>query len=205
MRSQRKRPGYGLHAYPAPYTKFGLSVLKQIDRAVLWCFRHWLAFANAFVLIYGGLPWLSPVLIELGYTNLGKLLFYLYTPLCHQRPTQSFFLLGHQVAFCHRESAMYISLFMGGLLYAWLRQRIKIRPISPWITLLLLMPLAFDGTTHLINELLPFLNLRSDMNAVGSFNWWLRMLTGVLFGVAFVLGVYPRLDQELGDIVMDKA
>src|SRR5262245_3578766 len=80
---------------------------QQIERMVRWCLRHWLLFANGLVLLYGGLPWLSPLAYASGHPVLGQLLFRLYTPLCHQIPERSFFLLGYQVAFCHREAAMY--------------------------------------------------------------------------------------------------
>lgn len=168
---------------------------SRLDRIVDWCFRHWLTLANGAVLLYGGLPWLAPFLVALGYTQPGALLFRLYTPFCHQRPAQSFFLLGHQVAFCHREAAMYTALFAGGLIFALVRE--AVRPIRLRTMGLLLLPMAIDGTTHILDELVPFVALRSSENDIGSFNWWLRMVTGVLFAVAVVLGVYPRLDREL--------
>ncbi len=171
------------------------TYIRIIDRAVLWCFDHWLMLINGMVLVYGGLPWLAPLLVSLGYTQAGRLLFYLYTPLCHQRPTQSFFLLGNQVAFCHREAAMYTALFVGGLIFARVRQ--TLRPIRLRLMLLLLLPLALDGTTHLIDDIVPDLALRSTNDAIGSLNWWLRMITGVLFAVAVVLGIYPRLERDL--------
>lgn len=167
---------------------------SPIDRVVRWGFRHWLLLMNSAVLLYGGLPWLAPLLAASGHTRAARLLFLLYTPLCHQVPERSFFLLGHQVAFCHRESAMYTALLLGGLLYALVRRRV--RAISLRATGLLLLPMLLDGTTHMLNELLPFVALRSAEHGVGSFNWWLRMLTGVLFAVAVVLGVYPRLERS---------
>lgn len=171
------------------------SALRNLpDRAIIWCYRHWLGLVTTLVLLYGSLPWLAPLLIAFGYYQLGGLLFYLYTPLCHQQPEQSFMLLGNQVAFCHREAAMYTSLFIGGLIFARVRQ--TLRPISVRLTLLLLLPLALDGTTHLINDLLPTLGLRAGSDAIGSLNWWLRMITGILFALAIVLGVYPRLERE---------
>lgn len=190
---RRKRPGAAPPRLLLPMTPPSIST-SRIDRVVLWCFRHWLGLINTLVLLYGGLPWLAPLLVALGYAPLGELLFRLYTPLCHQRPVQSFFLLGHQVAFCHREAAMYTTLFIGGLIFAQVRQ--ILRPISLRLTLLLLLPLALDGTTQLIGDLLPSLGLRGGSDAIGSLNWWLRMVTGLLFAVAIVLGVYPRLEQE---------
>jgi uncharacterized membrane protein len=168
----------------------GNSILDRIAR---WCARHWLALLNTLVLLYGGLPWLAPLLQARGYTMAGNLIFLLYTPLCHQKPAQSFFLLGHQVAFCHREAAMYTLLFLGGLLYASLRK--KVRPISLRATGYLLLPMLLDGGTHLIDDLLHWVELRGS-DAPGSLNWWLRMLTGLLFAIAVILGLYTRLDRS---------
>lgn len=89
---------------------------------------------------------------------------------------------------------MYTALFVGGLIFAFVRR--AVRPISLRLMGLLLLPMALDGTTHILNELLPLLDLRSSDHAVGTFNWWMRMVTGVLFAVAVVLGIYPRLEQE---------
>lgn len=164
-----------------------------LDRFARWCTWHWLALLNTLVLLYGGLPWLAPLLQTMGYTTAGNLIFLLYTPLCHQKAAQSFFLLGHQVAFCQREAAMYTLLFLGGLIYAPLRK--KVRPISLRATGYLLLPMLLDGGTHLIDDLLPWIELRGS-DALGSLNWWLRMLTGLLFAIAVILGIYTRLDRS---------
>lgn len=166
-----------------------------LDRGIRWGLAHWLTIANSLVLLYGGLPWLSPVLIACGWSRLGELMFRLYSPLCHQVPARSFFVLGHQVAFCHREAAMYTALFVGGVLYGYVRD--AIRPISLRDTGLLLLPMLLDGVTHMVNDILPWLAVRGGGDGVGTFNWWMRMVTGVLFAVAVVMGVYPRLDRDL--------
>ncbi|NJN66165.1 MAG: DUF2085 domain-containing protein [Chloroflexaceae bacterium] len=166
-----------------------------LDRGVRWVLARWLAIANSLVLLYGGLPWLSPILIAFGYPRLGEMVFRWYTPLCHQVPARSFEVLGHQVAFCHRETAMYTALLVGGVLYGWVRG--AIRPISLQDTGLLLLPMVLDGTTHLLDDMLPWVALRGGGDGIGTFNWWMRMVTGVLFAAAIVLGVYPRLDRHL--------
>jgi uncharacterized membrane protein len=183
--------------------------LSPAEEVLHWCFQHWLWIVNGLVLLYGGLPWLSPLLIELGYPQLGGLLFLFYTPLCHQIPEQSFFLFGHQMAFCHRETAMYTALFIGGLLYAPAREWLARHPISMRMVLLLLLPLFIDGARHFV--VLPGLDLSAGgIDSIGSFNWWMRMITGVLFAVAMVLGIYPRLDFALrgtgddGDTELDE-
>jgi uncharacterized membrane protein len=165
----------------------------RINEAVRWGLRHWLLFANGLVLLYGGLPWLSPLARAAGYERLGQLLFLIYTPLCHQRPERSFFLLGYQVAFCHREAAMYTSLFGLGLLFGLLRKRIQPAPL--WVAGVLLLPMLLDGGTHLLDDLLG-LGLRGS-DAIGTLNFWLRMVTGLLFAMAVVIALYPRLERDL--------
>jgi uncharacterized membrane protein len=166
---------------------------QRIEHMVRWCLGHWLLFANGLVLLYGGLPWLSPLAYAAGNPALGQLLFRIYTPFCHQFPEQSFFLLGYQVAFCQREAAMYTALFAGGLLFGLVRRRV--RPIPLRAGALLLVPMLLDGGTHLVEDVLQISFRGSD--APGSLNFWLRLITGLLFAVAVVLAVYPRLDRDL--------
>lgn len=166
-----------------------------LDRLARWCLHHWLAILNMLVLLYGGLPWLAPLLALWGYPTAAHLLFHLYSPLCHQNPERSFTLAGHQVAFCHREAAMYTTLFVGGVLFAVWRRHL--RPIRLRHTGLLLLPMLLDGLTQYVNDLLPTPWLRGSDHSIGSFNWWARMVTGVLFAIAVVLGIYTRLERDL--------
>jgi uncharacterized membrane protein len=165
----------------------------RINDAARWGLRHWLLFANGLVLLYGGLPWLSPVARAAGHERLAQVLFMIYTPLCHQRPERSFFVFGYQVAFCEREAAMYTSLFVLGLLFGLLRGRIKPSPL--WVGGLLLLPMLLDGGSHLIDDVLG-LGLRGS-DAIGTPNFWLRMITGLLFAVAVLITIYPRLERDL--------
>jgi uncharacterized membrane protein len=167
---------------------------EQLNRAVGWGLRHWLLFANGLVLLYGGLPWLSPLAKAAGYAWVGQFLFLLYTPLCHQIPARSFFVAGYQVAFCHREAAMYTSLFAGGLLFGLVRARVP--PLSLRTAGLLLLPMLVDGSTHLLDDLFG-LGIRGGGDTVGMLNFWLRLVTGVLFAIAVLLAVYPRLERDL--------
>jgi hypothetical protein len=62
--------------------------------------------------------------------------------------------------------------------------------------LLLLLPMLLDVVRYFIS--LPGIPLHGgSINDIGSFNWWMRMITGILFAVAMVLGIYPRLDFAL--------
>jgi uncharacterized membrane protein len=156
--------------------------------------RRWLLFANGLTLLYAGLPWLAPLARAAGYDRLGRLLFLLYLPLCHQRPERSFTVYGYQVAYCHRCTALYTSLLAAGLLFGRLRGRITPAPLR--VGGLLLLPMLLDGGTHLLDDLLG-LGLRGGGDAVGTLNFALRALTGLLVGVAALIALYPRLEREL--------
>jgi len=67
-----------------------------IDRFVYWLSRHWLALFNIFIAIYVGLPILAPVLLQAGATRPARLIYTIYSPLCHQMASRSFFLFGEQ-------------------------------------------------------------------------------------------------------------
>lgn len=167
----------------------------RMNLAAAWGARHWLLFANLLVLLYGGLPWLSPLAYAAGWPWLGQALFLVYTPLCHQLPERSFFLFGHQVAFCHREVALYSTLLACGLLFAFVRKRLPPAPL--WLGVVLLLPILFDGLSHFFDDLFG-LGLRGGGDAIGSLNFWLRMLTGALAAIAIALVAYPRLERDFG-------
>ena len=126
--------------------------------------------------------------------------------------------LGYKIAWSDRMVWMYGSIFVAGLLFALVRR--KARPLSWPLLVLLLTPLALDGGTHVISDLFGvgqgfrYTNgwlaaltgnaLPTQFyvgNAPGSFNFLMRLVTGVLSGFAIVWFVYPRL-QRAFDLVL---
>jgi uncharacterized membrane protein len=170
------------------------ALQRRLDDSVQWGLRHWLLIANSGAVLYAGLPWLSPLAKATGHPLIGEFLFTIYTPLCHQLPERSFFIFGYQVAFCHRCAAMYTAIVVAGLLFGLLRRRI--RPIALKAGGLLLLPILIDGLTHMVDDL-SGLGFRGGGDAIGTLNFWLRMITGVLIGVAVLLAVYPRVERDL--------
>jgi uncharacterized membrane protein len=168
--------------------------LGRLERGAGWGLRHWLLIVNTGAALYAGLPWLSPLAKATGHPLIGDLLFRLYTPLCHQKPERSFFFCGHQVGFCHRCAAIYTSIVVAGLLFGLVRR--YIRPTSLKIAGLLLLPMLIDGGTHMLDDLFG-LGFRGGGDAIGTLNFWLRMITGILAGVAMLLVVYPRVERDL--------
>lgn len=222
------------------------------NRAVYWFSRHWLLVVSVLWGLYVGLPWLAPVLMQLGTpwsASAGNVIYLIYSTQCHQLPQRSFFLfgpkpmyslaevqalwqntnnpfilrqfvggsgIGWKVAWSDRMVSMYGGVFIAGLLYGLFRRRLK--PLPLWAFGLLILPMAVDGGTHFISDLAGIGGGFRDSNAwlaaltggvlpaafyagdaLGSFNSWMRLLTGVLFGFACVGLAYPYLQASFAD------
>ncbi|MCL5997448.1 MAG: DUF2085 domain-containing protein [Chloroflexi bacterium] len=125
--------------------------------------------------------------------------------------------MGWKVAWCERSTWMYAGMFGTGLLYGIFRKRIG--SPSLWVLALLALPMAIDGGTHFISDLFGIGNGFRDSNiwlasltnnmlpvafyagdAIGSFNSWMRIATGVLFGIGFVWFAFPIFDNWFADV-----
>ncbi len=102
-------------------------------------------------------------------------------------------LLGYKVAICERDIAIYGAALLGGLLFALLRnaQARWQLPILNWKWyILLLLPMAVDGTSQLVG-------LRQS-------DWLLRSITGALFGLASVWLAYPFVEEAMQDVLISE-
>jgi uncharacterized membrane protein len=134
--------------------------------------------------------------------------------------------LGYKVAWSDRMVSLYTPLFVGGMVYAaacCFRQRqgrarapLWRPPAIRWF-LLALLPLAVDGFSHLVNDAAG-MSFRDDNgwlaaltgpalppafytgDTIGSLNWGLRLVTGLLAGSATAWLVYPHMDAAFADI-----
>lgn len=165
---------------------FDRAVSAAVDRIVEFVLDHWLLLANTanFLVLFGAV--LVPYLRSVGWGWLATPLFASYRLICHQMPSRSYFLFGHQMAMCQRNTAIYAALLLGGLLYAYLRTR-GIAPLSLRVYAVAISPMALDGFTQLFG-------FRES-------TWELRTITGALFGLASVLLVYPYLDRAVARVV----
>ncbi len=204
------------------------AVSNAVNRLVGWLARHWLATFNAFVLLFMGLPFLAPVLAQAGLEGPAQLIYTVYAPTCHQLPERSFFLFGRQVvyhvheleavgalpegttllqrlalrfngqpevgykvAICQRDIAIYGAIFVSGLLFGAFRRRLrqkdgKMPRLPLWLFGVLLIPILVDGGTQL-------LGFRES-------SWWLRLVTGGLFGSALVWLAYPYVEEAMAEV-----
>lgn len=94
-------------------------------------------------------------------------------------------ILGYKVAFCQRDVAIYASIFLAGLVYGLIRDRV--RPLPLKIYALFLIPIAVDGLTQMVG-------LRES-------NWLLRTITGAIFAVGSVWLAYPYVDDAMRSVI----
>ncbi len=198
--------------------RWAQHLAAAVDRFIRWGVRHWLTVVNAALFAYVALPVVAPIFMAMGWESAGRAIYFAYRPFCHQLAERSFFLfgpkaiyslgdlqdlglptdmslnglwarrvfignpmVGYKMAFCERDLALYGSLLVGGLLFALVRKRVC--PL-PWkVYLLFLLPIALDGGTQLVR-------LRES-------SWTLRLVTGVITGLATVWAFYPRVDQAM--------
>ncbi len=164
----------------------GRDLVLLLNRLILGIANHWLLLLNSAVGLCVGLPVLAPLLMARGQTRLSNAiyLFYRIVIRCHQMPSRSFFIAGHQMALCQRDMAIYGSIFLAGVAYSLVRGRV--RPLPIWAFVLLITPMAVDGTLQLLG-VLESTPLR-------------RLITGGLFGLACVLLAFPYLEEGFQEI-----
>jgi uncharacterized membrane protein len=80
--------------------------ISMADRAMFWISKHYLALMNVIILIYVGLPFLAPVLMEAEASTPARLVYAIYSPLCHQFGFRSFYLFGEQAYYPLREAGL---------------------------------------------------------------------------------------------------
>ena len=225
------------------------TLTQWADKIICFCLRHWLGLLLVSLLLVTTIPFLAPVAMAAGWTDVGTVIYTIYSPFCHQLPQRSWFLFGEKVTYTLTEinqvfpytdqwslrhfvgtpamgwkvawSDRMISFYwmtpVWGLVYAALRQRGAIRPLALKIILLALAPLVIDGVTHMINDSIYGVSAEGfrDTNAwlrqltddafpgfyagdhFGTFNWWMRLLTGILAAWGLVFGYFPWMNNFL--------
>lgn len=204
-----------------PVTGRTRDLVVFADKAIFQLAKHWLALANSFWGLYVILPVLAPLLMAAGLTLPARIIYTIYRPACHQRPERSYFLggpamvyspeelagagvdlgplardigneaIGWKMAFCERDVAIYGAIFVGGLIYALLRQLRWGPGAGNWrmplrYFVLFLVPMGVDGVLQLFGFY--------------ESNWLLRTITGIAFGLGAVLFAYPYAQEGFDDV-----
>ena len=130
---------------------------------------------------------------------------------------------GYKMAWSDRMISFYGSIWVGALLFALLRKRIK--PLSGLVWFFVgILPVGIDGVTHMINDIVAgtsgtgfrdtnaWLALLTGNifpswfyvgDAFGSFNSDMRWITGVLFGLTTVWFIFPIIEAGMRDVQMN--
>ncbi|MBI5953658.1 MAG: DUF2085 domain-containing protein [Chloroflexi bacterium] len=121
--------------------------------------------------------------------------------------------MGWKIAWSDRMISFYTSIWIFAV--AWSPFRKKIKPLSCVGFALLLLPIALDGGTHMLSDLAGIGQGFRDSNqwltsltnhslpvsfyagdAFGSFNSLMRLITGLLAGLAVAWLVFPSLEES---------
>jgi uncharacterized membrane protein len=121
--------------------------------------------------------------------------------------------MGWKIAWSDRMISFYTGVWLFAL--AWFPLRNRVQRLPWWGAALLLLPMIVDGGSHTVSDLAGIGQGFRDTNhwlvlltrsafpagfyagdALGSFNSWMRFLTGLLAGLAIVWLVFPYLHQE---------
>ena len=108
--------------------------------------------------------------------------------------------MGYKMALCERDIGIYLFVFLGGLIYPFVRRYTPIKALSPMAFLILGMgPIGLDGFTQLLSMYGIALNA-SFMEAIFPLREstpLLRTFTGAWFGLCLVWVAYPRIGISL--------
>ncbi len=175
--------------------------------------RYWFFLLSILLGVYAGLPVLAPVFMHIGWSAPARVIYFMYSWLCHQLPERSFFFFGSRLTYSLVEvqqawrptfdpvvlrqfignpqmgwkmawSDRMVSMFTGLWLIGWLWWPLRKRlKVLPWWGLALF--------------LLPMAvdgmsHLVSDLAGIGQgfrdSNLWLAAITGHIFPVSFYAG-----------------
>jgi uncharacterized membrane protein len=176
-------------------------------------YRHWIVPISILLGIYISLPFMAPVFMHAGWIGAARVIYFIYSWLCHQLPERSFFLFGSRFTYSLAEvqnawqntiRPEILRQFIGnpemGWKVAWSDRMVSMFA-SLWLFGVLwwpvrhkLKPLPWWG---LVLFLLPMAvdgtsHFFSDLSGIGqgfrNGNVWLVVLTHYIFPVSFYSG-----------------
>ena len=143
--------------------------------------NHWATLLTCMlgIIVFAALS--VPFLSYFGLDALSKQIFFMLHLVCAQIPSHSFYIFGHQLGMCERNFSIYASMFVTSLVFALSKKRLP--GIPWWLWVLMILPMALDGTTQMVG-------LRES-------TWLLRVLTGTLFGLGNIWFALPLIKKTI--------
>jgi uncharacterized membrane protein len=190
-----------------------------INRQAYALAKHWLAVFNLLVGIYVLLPVLAPVFMATGASPLGRAIYVIYKPACHQLPERSFFLFGPQATYSLDELWALGALSQEDGIFS--RQGALGTPEVGFKIALCQRDMALYGALlvgglvfGLVRKRLRPLKLwifgllllpmavdgGTQLLMLRESTWSLRAITGGLVGIACVWLLYPHLETAFADV-----
>ena len=160
------------------------ALTQFMNSAGNFLLEHWATLITWVlgVIVFAALS--VPFLSYFGLDGISKQIFYALHALCAQIPSHSFYIFGHQLGMCARNFSIYSAMFAGSLIFVLSKKRLP--GIPWWFWVLMILPMAIDGTTQMFGW-------RES-------TWELRVITGTLFGLGNVWFVLPFIQKILLEI-----
>jgi uncharacterized membrane protein len=100
--------------------------------------------------------------------------------------------MGYKMTLCARDVAIYVTMFVGAILYSIPVVRLRLRPCPLWLYLILgIAPIGIDGFSQLLGY--PPFNLWEPRETLPIY----RVVTGALFGIMNVWLAFPYLEESM--------
>ena len=143
--------------------------------------NHWTTLLTCVlgIIVFAALS--VPFLSYFGLDAISKQIFFMLHLVCAQIPSHSFYIFGHQLGMCERNFSIYASMFIASLVFVLSKKRLP--GIPWWLWVLMILPMAIDGTTQMVG-------LRES-------TWLLRVLTGTLFGLGNLWFALPLIQKTI--------
>lgn len=114
-----------------------MKSLTQTQRKIYFVFLSAVA-------LWCGLIILAPLLAWRGHSFSSGINYLIFSPVCHQMASRSFFVFGHQMAVCSRCTGIYFGFFASTLLFFVLIKMKKVPDLSYRVLFLAVIALAID-------------------------------------------------------------
>lgn len=197
------------------------SLSRAIDRLVHWLARHWLAVFSVALFLYIAVPTSAAVLMQVGATAPARVIYALYSGLCHELPERSYFLFGPQATYSLSEleadnvlageSLAQRRLYAGDHDHGY-KIALCQRDLAIYGTMLL-AGVAY-GVLRRRRTIKPIrlavfalflipiaVDGLSQLPGWRESNWVLRTVTGALFGIGVVWLAYPHVQAAMNDVL----
>jgi uncharacterized membrane protein len=169
--------------FPLFYVKQKQDIGRYNKMLGEWLLNYWATIITTVLGLIVATAVSIPFLSYFGLDAIAKPLFFSLHFVCAQVPSHSFYIFGHQLGLCERNLSIYVSMFLGSLVFVLSKKRMPGLPW--WLWIFMLLPMVWDGTTQMFG-------LRES-------TWILRIVTGTLFGLGNIWFVLPLIQKSLDE------